>query len=86
MRLPIFALPALLCAACATTPTYPEPQDYTRAVGDRFAGRPISEMLGRYGAPARQQSIAGEQVMTWERLEYLDFGRGPEPYRCQLDA
>lgn len=77
---------SLLLAGCATAPSGPEPQDITNAIGNRFAGGPIGQMVARYGAPYQERVIAGETIYSWERTEYLDFGRGPLPYRCQLDA
>jgi hypothetical protein len=77
---------AAAVAGCATTAAGPEPQDYTRTVGDTYAGKHVSRMTARYGAPLRQQEVAGELVYTWERTRTQHWSTGPETYRCQLDA
>lgn len=77
---------AVSLASCASTGSEAGP-DVTNAVGQRFAGRPVSEMLGRYGAPLRSMEVGGETVYSWEARDTLFFNTQPPlPVRCQLDA
>lgn len=58
-----------------------------QVVGQRFAHQPLSMMLSRYGAPARQMNVEGVTVYTWEAADTLYFRSQPPLYvRCQLDA
>ncbi|MGH8171815.1 MAG: hypothetical protein ACREPX_01630 [Rhodanobacteraceae bacterium] len=83
---------ALFCAlftlsGCASSPPDVTPQSLTQDAGQRFAGQPVQVMLARYGAPLRQQVIAGETVYTWERSNVITYRTRPSVrVSCQLDA
>lgn len=75
------------CASLDPASYGPTAQELTNLVGGRFAGRPVQEMTGRYGAPLRQQQVAGETVFSWERSRTMTFSSQPPAFvRCQLDA
>lgn len=78
----------LSCAAlpgCVTQGAY-EP-NVSQLIGDQFVGRPVSELMQRYGAPLRSMPLQGETVYTWERSDTLYYsGHPPAHVRCQLDA
>lgn len=81
---------SLVCgplAGCATGYEQPQGPNILQAIGDRYAGRPLTELMGRYGAPARQMQVGAETIYSWEVADTLYFGSQPPLYvRCQLDA
>jgi hypothetical protein len=56
-------------------------------VGDRYARKPIMEMVARYGMPDNQMKIGKHDVYTWVHEDVMYFDRLP-PLRikCQLAA
>lgn len=80
------AAAAVALSACATT-SAPEGDDVLGAVGQRFAGQPVTEMMARYGAPARSMPVGEETVYSWDRADTMHFQtQAPLNVRCQLDA
>src|SRR5690606_4872810 len=52
-------VPQLALASCATMETQAQEVNVLQVVGQRFAHQPLSMMLSRYGAPARQMNVEG---------------------------
>jgi len=86
MRILYLAPAVLLVASCAST-GIPESSEVMNAVGRQFAGRPFSEMMARYGAPARSMTVGEETVYSWEKADTIHYQtQAPLAVRCQLDA
>lgn len=86
MRLALAFAAAITIGGCATT-GIPESDDVMAAVGKRFAGKPLTKMMARYGAPARSMPVGEETVYSWERADTMHYQtQAPLNVRCQLDA
>lgn len=87
MKTILLAIVATASSGCASAPEQWNPQTLTNAIGTRFSGQPVEQIIARYGAPTRQIEIRGETIYTWERTNVMTFQTRPDVrVGCQLDA
>lgn len=89
----MFAASAALCGCASVyedSGTSPGPSmsaSIQQAIGDRYAGRPVADMLARYGAPEQRMPQGAETIYTWRRTETVYYStQAPLVATCQLDA
>ena len=75
-----FCAIALTIASCVIAPATPsfDPDKAMRALGYKFVGLNVTQLMGPYGAPARSVRLSGQTAHSWEY--------STSNLRCQLDA
>lgn len=74
-------------AGCATVPAAPEVTNDTigNEIAARFVGRPLDDMVARYGVPNREIATGSGKSYSWDM--HATYFEGLEGYwTCRLDA
>lgn len=59
-------------------PNIPTHQWLLQTVGDMYAGRPVEDIMERYGAPHSEKRVRGQLVYVWNADTTIDWRRPTE--------